>query len=78
MSQLWRADWSPHLIGVVDCDFQPSEDLSLRWMLIHGQLKDVLGAVLSVERRWIVVQVHHTDHHSGHPIVHESAFRIYF
>lgn len=73
-----RQYWPPHLIGVVDSDFQPPEYLPLRRMLIHGQLKHVLRAVLSVESGGIVVQVHHTDHQCGHPVVHKSAFRTYF
>ena len=67
-----------HLIGVIDCDFQPSENLPLRWMLVHGQLKHVLCAVLSIEGRWVIVQVHHTDHQGGYPEVHQSAFRTHF
>ena len=67
-----------HLIGVIDSDFQPPEYLSLWWMLIHGQLKHVLWAFLSVECRWVIVQVHHSDHHRSHPVVQESAFRTDF
>lgn len=67
-----------HLIGVIDCNFQPPEYLPLWWMLIHCQLKHVLWAVLSIESRWIIVEVDHTDHHSGHHVVHESTFRTDF
>lgn len=68
----------PHLIWVIDSNFQPPEYLPLRWMFVHGQLKHVLWAVLPIESGWIIVEVHHTDHHGGHPIVHESTLRTDF
>lgn len=73
-----RRWWTLHLIWVVDSDFQPPQYLSLWWVLIHGHLKHVLRAVLPIESRWVIVQVHHTDHHSGHPVVHQLALRGYF
>lgn len=68
----------PHLIWVIDSDSQPPENLSLWRMLVHGQLKHVLWAILSIESRWIIVQVYHTNHNRGNPVVQESAFWAYF
>lgn len=67
-----------HLVRIVDCDFQPSENLPLWRMLIHGQLKHALRAVLTVERRRVVVQVNDADHHCCHPKVLQSAFGTHF
>lgn len=66
-----------HLVRVVDGDFQPSENLPLWRMLIHGQLKHALRAVLAVERGRVVVQVNDAYHHCCQPKVHRSAFRTH-
>lgn len=76
MTSCWRL--SAHLIGVIDGDLQPPQDLALRWMLVHGQLEHVLPALLSIERRWVVVQVHHADHHGSDAVVQESALWTHF
>lgn len=47
-------------------------------MLVHGQLKHALRAFLSIERGWVVVQVHHTDHHGGDAVVQELALWTHF
>lgn len=49
-----------HLVRVIDSDPAP-QDLPLGWVLIHGQLKSVLGPILSIESRRVVVEVHNSD-----------------
>lgn len=64
-----------HLIGVIDGDLEASQNLPLWWVLIHGQLKPVLGPALSIERRGMVVQVHDPDGDGGHGLVPCAPFR---
>lgn len=59
----------PHLVRVVDRDLQAAEDLSFRRMLVHGQLEAALRAVLVVEGRRVVVEVHHTNSDRRHAVV---------
>lgn len=50
-----------HLVRVVDGDLESTEDLPLRWVLIHGQFKLVLGPTFSIEGWGVVVEVHNPD-----------------
>lgn len=62
-----------HLIRILDCDFQPPEDLPFWRMLVDRELKHVLWVRLSVEYWRVIVQVHHADHHWGHAVVQQLA-----
>lgn len=64
-----------HLVRVVDGDLQASENLSLRQVFVHGQLKPVLWAVLAVECGRVVVQVHHTNTDCGDGVVNYLVVR---
>lgn len=60
-----------HLIWIVDCDLEASEDLPGGRMLVHGDLKLALRAVLSVKGWRMVVEVHHPDRHRRNVIVQQ-------
>lgn len=62
-----------HLIWVVDCDLEASEDLPCGRMLVHGDLKLALRAVLSVKGWRMVVEVHHPDRHRRNVVVQQLA-----
>lgn len=58
-----------YLVGVIDGDLEASEDLPSWRVLVHGDLELALRAVLSVEGRRMVVEIHHPDRHHGDVVV---------
>lgn len=47
-------------------------------MLVHGDLKPVLGAVLAVEGRGMVVEVYDVNRDRGDVVVQQLIVRSYF
>lgn len=64
-----------HLVRVIDRDLQASENLSLRRVFVHGQLKPGLWPALAIEGGWVIVQVQHTNRDCGHSEVSKPAVR---
>lgn len=59
----FKREAATDLVRVVDGDLEASQDLAGRRVLVHGDLKLALWAVLSVEGGRVVVEIHHPDRH---------------